>query len=219
MKRRVHGLRTALRVIAIIALLFAALAVRVVASSRSELIEARRLSEKGDIAGSIVHFRRAARWYAPASPYHVQALSELGKIAREAERRADKPLALSAYRAIRAAIMSTRSFYIPERDRLNAANRRIADLMASQPPPPIDAGKSREALRKEHLALLEAQKGPNIFWTCVLLLGFVAWVGGAFLFSIRAIDDTDRFNWSEARRWGTIIVVGFGVFVLAMTLA
>jgi hypothetical protein len=219
MNTRVPGLRVALRVIAIVALLFSALAVRVVVSSRSELLEARRLKERGDIAGSIVHFRRAARWYAPASPYHVEALSELGKIAREAERRGEKPLALSAYRAIRAAIMSTRSFYTPERDRLKAANRRIADLMASEPPPPIDAGKSREALRKEHLALLEAHHGPNIIWTCVLLLGFVAWVAGAFLFSIRAIDETDRFNWSEARRWGTVIVVGFGLFVLAMTLA
>ncbi len=219
MNTRVHGLRVALRVVAIIALLFSALAVRVVVSSRSELIEARRLRERGDIAGAIVHFRRAARWYAPASPYHVQALSELGKIARQAERRGDKPLALSAYRAIRAAIMSTRSFYTPERKRLKAANKRIADLMASESPPPIDAGKSREALRKEHLALLEAHHGPNIFWTCVLLLGFVTWVGGAFVFSVRAIDETDRFNWNEARRWGTVIVVGFGVFVLAMTLA
>jgi len=219
MNTRVHGLRVALRVIAVVALLISVLAVRVVVSSRSELLEAQKLQEKGDIPGSIVHFRRAARWYAPASPYHVEALSELGKIAQQAERRGERPLALSAYRAIRAAIMSTRSFYTPERGRLKVANRRIAELMASESPPPIDAGKSREALRQEHLALLEAHHGPDIFWTCVLLLGFIAWVGGAFLFSIRAIDETDRFIWSEARRWGTVIVLGFGVFVLAMTLA
>ena len=219
MNARVQGLRVALRVIAVVALLLSALTVRVVVSSRSELLEARRRLEKGDIAGSIVHFRRSARWYAPASPYHVEALSALGKIAREAERHGDHVVALSAYRAIRAAIMSTRSFYTPERDRLRAANGRIADLMAAESPPPIDAGKSREALRKEHLALLEAHHGPNIFWTCVLLLGFVSWVSGAFLFSIRAIDETEHFVWSEARRWGTLIVVGFGLFVLAMTLA
>jgi hypothetical protein len=168
---------------------------------------------------AIVHYRRAARWYAPGSPYHVEALAKLGAIAGKAEQTGDRELALSAYRAIRGAIMSTRSFYVPERVRLEAANQRIAALMAELPAPPMDAGKSREQLRREHLALLQQDPGPDVLWTLVLLVGFFSWVLGAFAFTQRAIDDEDRFVGREALRWGAVIVVGFGLFVLGMSLA
>src|SRR6185436_10251181 len=133
-------------------------------------------------------------------PYHVQALAQLGAIGADAERRGDGELALSAYRAIRASIMATRSFYVPERKRLEAADERIASLMAALPPPPMDAGKSREQLRKEHLSLLQAEPGPSVLWSFVLLFGFGAWVAGAFAFTLRAIDENDRFIAVEARR-------------------
>src|SRR6185369_16267858 len=105
-----------------------------------------------------------------------------------AERRERPELALEAYRAIRAAILSTRSWYIPEQARLRAADERIASLMAALPAPPMDAGKSRERLRLEHLALLRADPDPSVAWTLVLLLGFAGWVAGAFAFTLRAID-------------------------------
>jgi hypothetical protein len=219
MLTRKNALRLIFRIIAIAGALFVVLAIRVVVSSRNELVEAQGLQTKGDVAASIVHYRRAARWYVPGSPYHVEALSELAKIAGQAENQQDRTLALAAYRAIRSAIMATRSFYTPERERLIAANRKIAELMASEPPPPIDADKSPEMLRKEHLALLEAHSRPNILWTCILLIGFISWVSGAFIFSIRAFDAEERFIWSEVRRWGTVIIIGFGLFVLGMALA
>ena len=83
----------------------------------------------------------------------------------------------------------------------------------------MDAGKSREQLRAEHLALLRADPGPSVFWSIVLLLGFGVWVGGAFAFTLRAIDDEDRFVKREALRWGAMIVLGFGLFVLGLSLA
>ena len=199
--------------------LFAMFVVRVVTSSAAELREGDRLNARHDREAAVVHYRRAARWYAPGSPYHVRALDHLGEIGAGAERDGDKELALSAYRAIRSAIMSTRSFYVPEQDLLHAANERIAELMAEQPAPPMDAGKSRAQLRAEHLALLEANHDPKLLWTLVLLFGFVAWVAGAFAFTSRAIDHDDRFVPREALRWGTVIVVGFGLFALGLSLA
>jgi hypothetical protein len=53
----------------------------------------------------------------------------------------------------------------------------------------------------------------------VLLLGFLAWVGGAFAFTLRAVDEDDHFVVGEALRWGAVIAVGFGLFVLGMVLA
>jgi hypothetical protein len=197
--------------------------VRVVLSARDELAQADRLlnapAPGQDRDGAIVHYRRAARWYAPFSPYHVRALQQLAQLGQEAEQRGETEQALAAYRAVRSAILATRSLYVPERTRLEAANQRIASLMAIQPAPGIDAGKTRDQLRAEHLALLVPIPGPNVFWSCVVLLGFACWVGSAFAFSIRAIDAEDHWVWSEARRWGGLIVLGFGLFVLGMVLA
>jgi hypothetical protein len=212
-------MRTALRVAGAAGVLLAAVTVRVVTSAAAELRAGDGYREAGDLPSAVVHYRRAARWYAPASPYHVAALAKLGAIGADAERAGDNELALSAYRAVRGSILATRSFYVPEQARLRAADERIASLMAALPPPPMDAGKSREQLEREHLALLRADPGPNVLWTFVLLLGFGAWVYGAFAFTLRAIDEDDRLIRREAARWGAVIAVGFGLFVLGMSLA
>jgi hypothetical protein len=211
--------RFLLRALAIGALVASAFSVRVVLSARSELALGDRQRDDGDSEAAVLHYRRAARWYAPFSPFHARALSELGRIAAGAEMEGNVELALAAHRAVRSAILSTRSFYVPERARLDAANRRIAALMAGLPPPPMDAGKPREQLEREHLALLEDDPDPKLGWTLVLLLGFFGWVFGAFAFTQRAIDDDDRFVPREALRWGAVIGVCFALFVLGMALA
>ena len=211
--------RVLLRGLCVLALVLGSFALRVVTSAASELRTGDQYRGQGETEAALIHYRRAARWYAPGSPYHVEALGRLGKIGAEAEQRGDVDMALAAYRAIRAAIMSTRSFYVPERERLRAADERIAALMASLPPPPMDAGKSREQLRKEHLALLSADPGPSPLWSLVLLAGFGLWIGSAFAFTLRAVDEQDRFIRREALRWGSLIAVGFGLFVLGMSLA
>ena len=211
--------RTLAQVAAVCGVLLLSFVVRVVSSAASELSTADAAFARGDVDAAIVHYRRAARWYAPGSPYHVEALARLGRIGAHAEQAKDTEQALAAYRAVRSAIMSTRSFYVPERARLAAADRRIAALMASLPPPPMDAGKSRKQLEAEHLALLEQEPGPSVLWSIVLLLGFAAWLCGAFAFTLRAIDAEDRFVRHEALRWSAVMVVGFGLFVLGMSLA
>lgn len=207
------------RGVGVAALLCSVLLARVISSAKEELGEAEARVEQGDLDGAIVHYRRAARWYAPFSPYHVTALDGLAKIAVEAEQKGEVERALSAYRAVRGSIMATRSFYVPEQARLRAANTRIAALMAELPPPGMDAGKSKAQIEREHLALLSQMPGPSVLWTLVLLVGFFGWVSAAFAFSVRAIDEQDRWVMPEARKWGTLIALGFGLFVLGMALA
>jgi hypothetical protein len=204
---------------ALVALVIGALAVRVVYSAQQELAEAHASVAGGDLDEAVVHYRRAARFYAPGSPYHVEALERLAVLGSAAEQRGDGERALAAYRAIRGSILASRSFYVPERARLSAADQSIARLMAELPLPGVDQGKSREQVRVEHLALLSADPDPSLLWTCVLLIGFVGWVGAAFVFCARAIDAEDRFVRREVRTWGGVIVVGFGLFVLGLALA
>ena len=208
----------ALQGFVLLAGLFLLIGARVVLSARAELREAEGLLALQDRDAAIVHLRRAARWYAPLSPYHVRALEHLRELGRAAEQAGEGELALSAYRALRGAILATRSTYVPERAQLEAANERIAALMAKQEPPGMDADKSEHQRYEEHLALLTPIPGPDVFWSCVLLLGFLSWVGAAFALSIRGLDSEDRWVPRELKRWGGLIAVGFSLFVLGMAL-
>jgi hypothetical protein len=212
-------LRVLLQGVALVALLLGVCAVRAAYSGHRELVDAQAAATSGDVDLAISRYRRAARWYLPGGPYHVAALEQLAVLGQAAEAAGDIPRALSAYRSIRGSILASRSFYVPERDRLAAADRKIAALMASQPAPPMDARKTRAQLYAEHLALLEASPDPSLFWSLVLLLGFAAFVTAAFVFSFRAIDDQDRLVRPAALRWGAVIVVGLAMFALGLSLA
>jgi hypothetical protein len=208
-----------MRGLALAGVVLAVLALRVVLASRAELQRADQLRSEQQLDAAIVHYRRAARWYAPANPYSTRALDRLARLARSAQDGGNEDRALSAWRAVRSSIMATRSFYVPHGERLRQANERIARLMAAKGPPPVDRGKSEEQLRAEHLDLLRSTDRPHPGWTLLVLLGFAAWVGGAFAFASWAIDEEDRLVRPTAVRWGLVILAGFAMFVTGLLLA
>lgn len=210
---------TVLRVAGVVLVVLLALAVRVIGSARAELAEARALDGHGDPALAVSHYRRAARWYAPLSPYPEEALTRLREIGAEAERTGDVDLALSSWRSIRAATLGSRSFYVPYEDRLHEADDHIAALMARLPPPPIDARLSEEQREAAHLTLLEADVGPAPLPSLVALIGLGTWIAAAFFFATRAFDNEDRLVAKEARKWGAAFVIGMGLFVVGLFLA
>lgn len=209
----------ALRVLAVIAAVLVVVTVRVVAESRNELARAARAEDRSDVDAAVVHYRRAARWDAPFNPFSSDALDALFRLGRDAERANDRARALEAYRGVRAAVLAARSLYIPHEAALHRANSRIADLMAAEPAPAIDAGKSHEQIRREHLALLEEPIRPSPIFGLVALLGFVTWASAAYLMFTRGVDEEDGFVLTEARLWGTMFIVGFGLFLLGLALA
>jgi hypothetical protein len=207
-------LRTAARGIAIVSVLLAVIAVRVVSGSRGEYLRGEQLLAAGDPDGAIIALRRAARWYTPGNPYCGRALDRLYAIGVSAERANDAPRALAAYRSIHGAIWSSRSFYVPHRERLERADRRIAELSARWV-----AQEDRPRARERFLRDLSAPEQPQLGWSLLLLAGWIAWTAGAFVFARRAIDEEDRVLARPARLWGTIMVLGFGCFVIGMALA
>ena len=213
------ALRTLLRVAGAIGVLIAILLARVLSASSAELEAAESLRARGDVEASIAHYRRAARWYAPGNPFCTTALARLGAIARDAEDEGDVQLALAAWRSVRSAIMSARSTYVPHQQALAEADEHIAELMASETAPAIDADRSREELRAAHLELLQRDLDPALGWTIIALLGLAAWIGGAFAFVTRGIDAEDRVVGREARIWATLFVAGIGLFALGLAMA
>lgn len=212
-------LRRIARGLAITGVLLLVIAVRVVTASRSELAEADRLRERGEVEGSISHYRRAARWYAPGNPYSTSALDALAAIALHAEEAGDRELALAAWRSVRGAILAARSFYVPHAERLARADEHIATLMAALPPPPMDAEQTEEERRATHLALLRGAPRPSVLWGVVALVGLGTWIAAALAFLTRAVDEDDRVIGAQARVWGTVWILGFGSFLLGLALA
>ncbi|HEY8429084.1 MAG TPA: hypothetical protein VIL20_11945 [Sandaracinaceae bacterium] len=206
-----RAIRPLARGVAIAGVLVAVVAVRVVSASHAELRRGEQLLAQRDADAAILALRRSARWYAPGNPYARTALERLSRIGADAERAGDVERALAAYRAIRGAILGSRSVFVPHRRMLEHADARIAALTArAAPDGPGEA---------EILAELRAPPGPHLAWTLVLLAGWIAWTAGAFLFAQRAIDGEDRLRPREARLFGTAVVLGFGLFVIGMALA
>jgi hypothetical protein len=149
--------------------------------------------------------------YAPGNPYSRRALASLADAGR-----AGGPDALAAWREARSAILATRSFYTPHRDLLEEANKNIAELSAAAEPASRGSAEERRAW---HAARLAQDDSPSVGWTLVALLGLGAWIAGAALFFVRAIDDKDRLRSRPAALYGLTVLVGLVLFFLGLARA
>lgn len=198
--------RGALQAVALLAILLAIVAVRVVWSSRGEWRAAQAAT--GD--DEIMHLGRAARLYAPGNPYSRRAVDKLATIGRD-----DPARALPAWRELRSAILATRSFYTPHRALLDEANARIADLMADAEGPP----HARDRARAWHAARLAQDEAPSVAWTLVALVGLAAWIGCALGLCLHGVGDDDRLRSRIALAWAAGVACGLALFFLGLARA
>jgi hypothetical protein len=145
-------------------------------------------------------------------------LAGLEKLGLALEARGDLVDALAAQRGIHAAIHASHGFVMLERERLVRADQRIADLMAKEPPPEIDAGKSERERRALYLSLLQG-RSPNAFWVVFALLGCVTWVVAAAAFLLRGVDHRGRVVRRIAQRSALMLLLGWIAFALGLRLA
>jgi hypothetical protein len=138
----------------VIGFCLAVVVTRAVWQGRSALDDGDRALEAGDAEEAIRGWRRAARWYLPLAPHVTDAYERLEDLAGLAEARGDLATAIAAWQGVRGSILATRSFYTPHSERLDPANRHIADLMArvDREPPPDMTPETLEAWHYELLA-------------------------------------------------------------------
>jgi hypothetical protein len=197
----------------------AAVYVRVVLTARQAVAEAERSLAEDRFDDALFHFRRAAHAYAPFNPYNEQAYDRLWQLGRKAELGGQTDDALQAYRAIRSAILASRSFYTPHPDRLEEVDNRIARLMARQSPPPVDRDKPESERMRDHHALLADNPQPDPLWSVLLLAGFVGWVGSCVGFIMAGLDPALRIRRRPALVCGVVFVSGLALWIAGMLLA
>ena len=188
---------------------------RAVWQGRGALDEGDRALAANDSEEAIRGWRRAARWYVPLAPHVSDAYDRLEALAALAEKKGDLRTALAAWQGVRGSILATRSFYTPHEERLDPANRKIAELMARLDPTP-PAEMSAPQLVAWHYELLARDESPSVVWSLVALLGFALWIGGGVLFALRGVSADDRLVRRPAITAGAAIMAGLVVWLLGL---
>jgi hypothetical protein len=202
-----------------VALALVVVAGRLLIDARSAL-HAGQISEgRGDRLEAIRHYQDAARLYLPASPYVRDALDRLEAVATAAAQAGDGLSVRAALEAERAAILATRSLFIPHGSRLPDIEHRLARLLAAAEDRSVAPGVSFEARAAWHLERLTHRPGPDLAHVLLALSGLVLWVGSVVGFCSRGLDVTLRLRRPHAIIAGVTFIVGLAMFLAGLRFA
>lgn len=182
---------------------------RVVVEGRAELAAADLAREGEDLDAEIEHLGRALRWRMPGFDHDEAALARLWAIgeAQEARGADGRDAALAAYRELREGLLGTRAWGIPHRERWEAANERIAVLMAEvERELGTDASASGDP-EAYHRVLLAKEPGPAPIRGNLAALAFAGWVACTAGLLLRGLQPRGRLRPRPALRWGLGAVV------------
>jgi hypothetical protein len=154
---------------------------------------------------AITFFDRSIHWYAPLNPYVHKSAERLWEIGTRAEQQGDIALALIATRTIRRGFLAARSFYTPGGDWIDRCDAKIASLMAQDLPAQASLAP-------------RASPQPNVFWTLILEVGLIGWIGSAigFLISGLRTGQTVRLRSRAAIFWGMLVIVFYAMWIVGM---
>lgn len=216
---RVGWARTLLASLLVVVLATAAATFRVVYAGEKEIALSTAALEAGDPFLAVDHARAAATWYAPGAPHVRVAYGRLLALAREAEARKHKELALQAYRAVTTASASTAWALVPHAADAEVARAAIARIESTSPRPIANATEPPGAIEERLLTELARVPGPSRVWSAVLAASFASLLVGIGIVLRRAVDETGRLHTRPAATGAVIASLGLIGYALALWLA
>jgi hypothetical protein len=205
-------MRRAIVILAFVAAVLGALAIRVVVEGRGALAEGDELLARGRTAEAIRAYESAARWYLPLALHVDTAYEKLRMIAEQGTRSSSAltpSSRLAAWRSIRSAARATRWLVTPHADDLAAADAAIASISAGLP----GAATADPAWHAERLA---RDSRPSI-GACVLAsFGILLWIGGAIVLVRRGMDPAGKLVRRAAAASGIASLVGMACWAVGL---
>lgn len=206
----------ALLVTAITGVVVGAASIRVVVAGEREIALSTAALRGGDARDAAQHARRAAGWYAPGAPHVKVAYERLITLARAAEGRGDRELALYAWSGVRTAALETRWLVTPHEDDLDQANKAIARIGAAAPRPPGTLTEPAPVVERQLLEGLARDEMPRTPWVAALVAAFAAWSFGAAWLARTAVSATGRVELRKAAPAAFATALGIVVWLLAI---
>jgi hypothetical protein len=198
------GWRRPAIILGAIAAVLGPITARVVVEGRAELAAADEARAQEDLDAEIEHLGRALRWRMLGSGHDEAALERLWALGQAYEARGaeGRDAALAAYRELREGLLATRAWGIPHRERWEAANDRIAALMAAQERDDGTDSSSTGDPEGFHHALLSRAPGPEPIRGNLAAVAFAGWVACTAGLLLRGLGPRGRLRPRPAVRWG-----------------
>jgi len=165
----------------------------------------------------MTHYVRSIQWFVPGLDLQESAAEGLWNAGLQYEAENNSENALNAYRLLRGAFYSVRSFYTPGKTWILRCNEKIAVLMAKQPATSdSEKTKTREERLAANLKLLAGEKPPKPLWAMLAVFGFFGWIGSALFFIITGITQSGGIRARPAIICGSSFLLFHGLWVLGL---
>ncbi|MFT5991748.1 MAG: hypothetical protein ACJA1R_002966 [Flavobacteriales bacterium] len=184
--------------------------------------EARHYADLGDLAvaeerveDAIFHYRHSAQWFSPAGHTAQRSVDELIALGDAASDAGERERSLVAWRSARIAVISTRSLFYPNDDRLLALHARIARGMASQR---LERAPEDTEAEARYLAQLNTwqERQPDRWVGAFASLAFLGWLLSLAGFAWSALDAEGTLRMRAAAAWGGGVVLFFIAWLIGL---
>lgn len=193
--------------------------VRLLVDSHAAFHRGQSAEQRGEMQEAIRHYQTAARLYVPLSPYVKRSILRLDAMAVSAIQNTNYTLGRAALEAERAALLGTRSFYLPMASRLPEIERRLSRVLAAVEDPQVDPGASFEARSQWHLERLTKRPGPNGSFVFLALMGLGLWITSAVFFFRKGLNANLHLQRIPALVSSATFLVGMVLFLVGLRLA
>ena len=197
---------------------------RLTVDARAALARGDGRLDAGAPLEAISHYCDAARAAYPGNPYASQALERLwllGQAQQTGQQASDENekhvVERHALEAFRAALLATRSFYVPRWADLQVANDRLAGIYARWEGRNARHSPSTFEQRHHwHLEKLNSIPGPKVLWVVTALVGLAIWLAAVAAFIVKALTPDMRLKRGPALGSALAFLCGFGLFLLGL---
>jgi hypothetical protein len=191
-------------------------------NSKMELNHAREELSKGNFEDAAYGYFKSINYYSPIGSSQTAA-NELMDLGIKLENDGAEREAYLTFLRLRGAILASRSFYIPRKDLLRAANSHIANYLARLKEKENPNGFDLKAQRDYYYILYMNSPPSGEFWYFIAVGGFLLWTFSA-IFAIFKIFSKKNFaplalRIKPAKYPICLFFLGYALWLIGMAVA